>query len=289
MMRTTAPGHQVKSQWASRSNKVEEINCLAEISSAVSFKSSRAGRMGFSVPLGCRAFWGRRMLTFSKMMSRLKQQYGHVDAPVAQGPFALVMWENACYLLPDERRREVFEALQEFVGMSADAIERAPDRTLLPLARRGGMRPETRVFRWREIARITLEQFDGDLNRILDMPYAKAKRALKQFPNIGDPGAEKVLLFCGIASGLPLESNGLRVLVRVGWARQQENYGRMYLDVQQNIAAVLPLDAPALQEAFLLLREHGRVTCKDKSPRCQHCTLATGCDYAKRTAADFLS
>lgn len=229
------------------------------------------------------------MLAFSKLISQLKRQYGQLDPPVAQGPFALVMWENACYLLPDERRREVFEALQELVGMSADAIQRATDATLLPLARRGGMRPETRIFRWREIARITMEQFDGDLNRILNMPYTEAKRALKQFPNIGDPGAEKILLFCGMTSGLPLESNGLRVLVRVGWARQQASYGRMYRDVQQNIAPVLPRKPPALQDAFLLLREHGRSTCKDKRPECQKCILATGCEYAARTAAEFLS
>ncbi len=101
----------------------------------------------------------------------------------------------------------------------------ASDEVLLPLAnRRGGMRPETRVFRWREIARITQTQFSGDLDSILAMPYTKAKKALKQFPTIGDPGAEKILFFCGVASGLPLESNGLRVLVRIGWGRLQKSY-----------------------------------------------------------------
>ena len=229
------------------------------------------------------------MLTFSRMISRLKQRYGHLGAPVARGPFGLVMWENACYLLGDERRREVFEALQEQVGMNAEAISRAPDETLLPLAKRGGMRPETRVFRWREIARITLQQFGGNLDVILERPFNEARKALKQFPNIGDPGAEKILLFCGMCSGLPLESNGLRVLVRVGWAMPQRNYGRMYRDVQQNIAPVLPRDAPALQQAFLLLREHGRVTCKEKTPRCDQCPLADRCDYARRTASPFLS
>ena len=44
------------------------------------------------------------------------------------------------------------------------------------------MQPERRVFRWREIARITLTQFEGDLNRILVLPYAAAAKALKQFP-----------------------------------------------------------------------------------------------------------
>jgi endonuclease-3 len=50
---------------------------------------------------------------------------------------------------------------------------------------------------------------------VLELPYPQAKKALKQFPNIGDPGAEKILMFCGSAPGLPLEWNGLRVLTRV--------------------------------------------------------------------------
>ena len=60
-----------------------------------------------------------------------------------------------------------------------------------------------------------MSQFDGDLDQILKLPYAQAKKALKQFPNIGDPGAEKILMFCGASPGLPLEWNGLRVLTRV--------------------------------------------------------------------------
>jgi endonuclease-3 len=229
------------------------------------------------------------MLPLARIISRLKQHYGSLDAPAAHGPFALVVWENACYLLPDDRRREVFQALEQQVGMSAKPIDRAPDSILMPLAQRGGMRPEVRVFRWREIARITLQQFDGDLDSILAKPYNEAKKALKRFPNIGDPGAEKILLFCGRVAGLPLEWNGLRVLVRLGWARQQENYGRMYREVQQNLAPVLPHDAPSLQQAFLLLREHGRVTCKEKNPHCAQCPLAHGCEHAARAAKAFLA
>src|ERR1700677_2147449 len=131
------------------------------------------------------------MLTFSRTIARLKRHHGELKAPPAEGPFELVLWENACYLLPDERRLEVFQSLRHAVGLNAEAIHRASDDVLLPLAKRGGMRPETRVFRWREIARITLTQFGGDLDAILKEPYAKAKRALKLFPNIGEPGAEK--------------------------------------------------------------------------------------------------
>ena len=158
------------------------------------------------------------MADLKDLLARLKHHYGAPSAvPPAKGPFELILWENACYLLPDKRRQEVFEALRNQVGLSPASILGASQAVLLPLATRGGMRPETRVFRWREIARITQDQFKGDLGAILKLPYKEAKKALKQFPNIGDPAAEKILLFSGVTGELPLESNGLRVLTRFGF------------------------------------------------------------------------
>jgi endonuclease-3 len=229
------------------------------------------------------------MQTFSELIVRLKRYYGKSPLPPAKGPFELVIWENACYLLPDERRVEVFESLRMQVGLTAAAIDAAPDKVLLPLAKRGGMRPETRVFRWRQIAGIVQSQFAGDLDQILTMPYAEAKRALKQFPNIGDPGAEKVLLLCGVAKGLPLESNGLRVLVRVGWGRSQKNYGATYRSVQDALKDELPKSPERLRAAHFLLREHGKALCKDRAPHCHECPVSADCQYAQTTAASFFA
>jgi endonuclease-3 len=83
------------------------------------------------------------MPDFKKLIARLKRHYGEPKLPPAHGPFELVMWENACYLLPDERRAEVFEGLRTQVGLKALAILKANGETLLALAKRGGMRPET--------------------------------------------------------------------------------------------------------------------------------------------------
>jgi endonuclease-3 len=224
------------------------------------------------------------MPELKKLIARLQKHYGAPEMPPARGPFELVMWENACYLLPDSRRVEVFEAVRRHVGMSAETIFKASKDLLLPLATRGGMRPETRVFRWQEIARITMQQYDGDLDQILQWPYAKAKKALKQFPNIGEPGAEKILMFCGMAEGLPLESNGLRVLTRVGWGRVHlKNYGAMYKSVQEAIAAEVPKSADALARAHVLLRTHGKTLCKDARPQCFECPAEELCGFAARS------
>jgi endonuclease III len=222
---------------------------------------------------------------FSMMMARLKRHYGEPDSPPANGPFELILWENACYLLPDERRREVFESLRTRVGLTPEALFSASTDVLLPLAQRGGMRPDTRVARWREIAGITLRRYDGNLTRILALPYPAARNALKQFPTIGDPGAEKILLFCGVSQGLPLESNGLRVLVRYGWGRSQKNYGATYRSVQEALRLELPTAADHLKRAHLLLRIHGKSVCKDTAPLCHLCPVAVECSFPSANAS----
>ena len=222
------------------------------------------------------------MPDLGKLIDALKRHYGEPALPPAKGPFELVLWENACYLLPDSRRAAVFEGLRSQVGLNAEAIWKADQSVLLPLAKMGGMRPETRVFRWREIARITLQQFGGNLDSILDGPYTAAQKALKLFPNIGGPGAEKILMFCGASPGLPLESNGLRVLTRVGYGRAQKSYGATYSSVQLAIARELPRGAAAMSRTHLLLRQHGKTLCKTNGPICHECPAAVQCAHAPR-------
>ncbi len=219
------------------------------------------------------------MPELKKILAGLKAYNGEPELPPAKGLFELVVWENSVYLLPDERRAEVFATLRERVGLTAQAMQDAAQDVLLEIAGRGGMRPETRVFRWREIARITLSQFDGDLDSVLSLPYTAAKKVLKQFPTIGDPGAEKILMFCGVAQGLPLESNGLRVLTRIGYGREQKSYGAMYKSVQDAIAGELPKGASPLSQAHLLLREHGKDMCRRVSPACKSCPIQKLCNY----------
>jgi endonuclease III len=221
------------------------------------------------------------MADLKQLLATLRRQHGELASPPARGPFQFVLWENSVYLLPEERRLEVFESLRDRVGLTPRALGEADGALLLELAKRGGMRPETRVARWREIARITNFQFQGDLDQILDWPWAKAKRALKQFPTIGDPGAEKILLFCGVAApagSLPLESNGLRVLTRFGCGREQKNYGSTYKSVQESIAPELPSGAKAQLIAHQVLREHGQTFCKRSAPLCEPCPARSICE-----------
>jgi hypothetical protein len=84
-------------------------------------------------------------------------------APLSD-PLGLILWENIGYLIDDARRQALFGEFQACIGIDAGRIAHASEARLFEIAKRGGMRPETRVARWRRIAEIVLDQCGGDLS-----------------------------------------------------------------------------------------------------------------------------
>jgi hypothetical protein len=63
------------------------------------------------------------------------------------------------------------------------------------LALAGGMFPELRGLRLKEIAMRVKDQFDGDLRTALAKSASEARKILKKFPGIADPGADRIFCF----------------------------------------------------------------------------------------------
>jgi endonuclease III len=202
--------------------------------------------------------------------------------PVPTEPLAMILWENIGYLIDDDRRRMLFDVFAAAVGIDARAIAAADDAKLFPMAQRGGMRPETRVQRWRTIARIVLERCDGDLAGTLRaLQMTKARALLKTFPVIADPGADKVLLFSGIAARPCLESNGLRSLARLGFFAEHGPYVADYRAGVEVLEAAGRADCDWLVDTHQLLRELGKTWCKRGVPLCLACPLDARCAHAE--------
>jgi len=124
--------------------------------------------------------------------------------------------------------------------------------------------------------------FAGDLQTVLKRPLPEAKKALKQFPTIGDPSADKILLFTKTAPVAAIPSNCVHVLPRLGFGEEKKNYAATYRSAQEAIRAQLPERAGALLRAYLLLKQHGQELCKRSRPRCEQCPVSSDCLYYKR-------
>jgi endonuclease-3 len=218
-------------------------------------------------------------LDLRKIIARLTAHYGNPRPLITTDPFELVLLENVAYLVSDQRREAAFKTLREYSGTKPHQILAAAPEELMRAATLGGMRPEQRVNRLRETALIAMESFDGDLRQALKLPLAKARQALRKFPGIGEPSAEKILLFTRSYPVLSLDSNGLRVLVRLGFAEEKKNYTATYRAIRDAIADQLPDDYEWLIRAHLLLRQHGKELCKTNAPLCEQCCMRKSCKY----------
>jgi endonuclease III len=222
----------------------------------------------------------RKPLALGRAVSLLGEHHGTPARPPTSDPFELVLLENVAYLAPPARRYEAFELLRETIGTSPAAILKASKRGLESVTSRGILKG-TFAAKLRECARIAVEDFGGDLGAAIRGPLDAAKRALRTFPGIGEPGAEKILLFTGRHAFLAPDSNGLRVLVRIGLVREEKSYAKTYA-ASRLVGEGLPADVGAMQHAHLLLQRHGQTLCRRTAPRCRECPLARGCAYGRR-------
>ena len=222
-------------------------------------------------------------LTLANTVRELRQHYGSPEQPPSSDPFELVLWENVAYLTTPERRHEAFDLLKRTIGTRPAAILAASQAELEAVTGHGILASKF-ADKLRACARIAHEKFGGDVSRAARLPLPDAKKAMESFPGIGEPGAEKILLFSGHYTLLAPESNGLRVLVRLGLVAGGASYAKTYAAANA-MSRDSGVRGRALENAHLLLQLHGQTLCKRERPHCDECPLAVQCPYARAQEA----
>jgi endonuclease III len=200
-------------------------------------------------------------------LAALREQYGAVDIPEPRQPFALIVWENCAYLVDDERRAQTFASLRKAIGVAPEKLVAAGAKKIEAAIRDGGMQPPHRAAKVFESAQLALDVSDDEWSD---------RKVLKRFPGIADPGADKILLLCGLSDAPAFDSNGLRVLERLHVVKPGQAYAAAY---RTGIKALSEADVQGKEAvaAFALLRAHGRELCKRAMPLCGACSLRRIC------------
>jgi endonuclease-3 len=225
-----------------------------------------------------------------RVLDALEKHYGK-QAPVGPSdPYEMILFVNCGYPATDTSCAKGYEALKREVGTKTEAILAASKAKLAKLMRLGGIVPELRAERLKTIAKIVNEEFGGDLKCSLEKLLQEekkgsckgirlAKKALKEFPVIGDPGADKILLFAELAPIAAVPSACVAVPQRVLFGDEDKNYAAGYRAAQEAMAVELPKAFDARQRAYLLLKRHGAEICKRTKPKCGICPVSGMCTY----------
>jgi endonuclease-3 len=194
-------------------------------------------------------------------------------------PYLFLVWWYCGYPASDAACAKGWAALNREIGVEPRQILAASPADLAKALKPGGMVPELRSLRLKEVAARVQDEFGGDLRAALVGPMPQVRKILKSFHSIADPGADRILLFAGIAPVAAVPSNCPHVLVRIQKGRERENYGVTYREAQQAVESETPAKFDARVGAYLLLKRHGQELCKSAKPKCDQCPVSASCAY----------
>jgi endonuclease III len=218
-----------------------------------------------------------------RILNRLEKHYGAPKKPRPSDPYEMVVHRLAGYPQSDANCDKGFAALREQIGVTPAEILAAPAEKLRTALREGGIVPELRALRLKEVAARVEREFGGNLRSVLKKPLKEAKRILRSFPTLGEPGAEKILLLTMTAPVAAVPSNCVHVTPRLGLGHEYKNYGATYKSAQEAILAELPQTCEAQVRAYLLFKTHGQTLCKAARPKCDECPITDECKYFAKT------
>jgi endonuclease III len=213
------------------------------------------------------------------ILDQLESHYGKQEPCWPVDPYLFLVWWHCGYPASDAACSKGWDSLSKEIGTSPTEILTATPAKLARALKPGGMVPEIRALRLKEIAARIKDELGGDLRASLIGPIPQVRKILKKFPNIADPGADRILLFGEIAPVAAVPSNCPHVLVRILHGQERENYGVTYREAQSAIEREVAEKFDARIRAFLLLKRHGQELCKRTKPKCPECPVKSSCAF----------
>jgi len=218
-------------------------------------------------------------LRLSEILNRLEKFYGPQEPSFPVDPYEFLVWWYCGYPASDAACAKGWNSLTRDVGIDPGTLLRAKPAKLAAALKPGGMVPELRAKHLQELAFRVENEFGGDLRAALAGPVPRARKLLKSFHGIADPGADRILLFARISPIAAVPSNCAGVLFRILKKNAGKNYSATYREEQRFIAGELPETLEARARAYLLLKRHGQQLCKRTNPKCPECPLRPHCAY----------
>jgi endonuclease III len=209
----------------------------------------------------------------------LQKFYGPLPKP-PRDPFTLFVWEVLSVHSTPRKRDAALAALKRIRALTPDAMWRAPQKKLEESVVLAGPYLENRLTALR--TGVDLFRRSPELRKILAGPLGPARRALKPFPQLGEAGAHRMLLFAADQPILPVDARLNRVGRRLGYGQAAADFKKQARSVQAAMSAELPDSVEAYRRAFLYLSHHGAATCTDADPHCTVCPLLKDCPEGKK-------
>lgn len=177
--------------------------------------------------------------------------------------------------------RELLAAQRLFrVYRTPESLANAAETDIAELIRPAGMY-RAKAAGIVAVSRAILDRYEGDIDRLRELPLLEARQELLSLPHVGPKTADCMLELGFDAPILPVDVNVYRVSQRLRIVPE----GADKETVSKTIAALLPNEVEAFREAHTYLLALGKYFCRAR-PLCSRCPVQDLCP-STRGGADW--
>lgn len=215
-----------------------------------------------------------------KLIDLLEKRYGPLW-PWPEDYFSEDSFKNLIITVLSQNTSEA-NCRRAFMGLTArfevtpETLAYADEGDIKEAIRPGGLY-NVKAKRIKELSKVVLEKFGGDLDSILSLPKEEAKKRLIELPGIGNKTADVLLTDrYSYKDVIPIDTHLNRITKRIGLVGQDAGYD----EVQKALMGFIPTERRDRAAGLIwLLAKH---TCRAQNPRCHECPIIKICGYESK-------
>ncbi len=218
-----------------------------------------------------------------KLIRVLEDKYGPIWWPEDMYPEDLSSdpFKRTIITVLSQNTSEI-NCIRAYKGLSArfeitpEALTLADQEELKDAIRSGGLY-NVKSKRIKQLSKVVLEKFRGNLKSVLSLPKEEAKEKLMELPGIGNKTADVLLTDTySYREVIPIDTHYDRLAKRLGLVKQNAKYD----EIQKALINFIPKQKRDRTAGLLwLLAKH---TCRAQNPKCYECTITQLCAYKKK-------
>ncbi len=207
-----------------------------------------------------------------EIIKLLKEKYT-VDIHFKDNPFEMFIRTILSQNTNDKNRDRAFQRMkEEFEDLTPEKLANSDLKKIEDAIKVAGLY-RVKSVRIHEISKYIMDKFDGDIDKLLTLPFKEARKKLIELKGIGYKTADIMLLFYCNHPTIPIDTHITRVSKRLGFAEQDAKYEK----IRESLEKLIETDITVYKESHLLLIELGRDTCNAINPKCKNCIVESLC------------
>jgi endonuclease-3 len=192
-------------------------------------------------------------------------------------PFKNIVFTLLSQNTSSENTRRAYLGLIRKLRVTPQCLVEADEKKISEAIRPGGLH-RVKAKRIKEIAKLVLSEYDGDLSWVYREPKEVVRERIMKLPGVGDKTADVLISSIhGHREAMVVDTHMRRIAVRLGLVEKNAHYQ----EVQKALTDFFPWNSiPRGKEErtvglFWMLAKH---TCAARASKCDKCLLAGICE-----------